>query len=118
MASQRETRTSQVNGRVITSLLPTDGQLAVLAQHVRVGKKKNAEAGVQFAAIGTIMTVLENLVPDPEDNEFLGDLLVAGELDIPELIKVILGGEDTIDGEVTSAATATVVKRPTKRTNS
>lgn len=115
MANQRATRTTEVKGRTITVLTPTDGQMAVLAQHIRIGKRADAPAGAQFNAIGTIMTVLDKLVVEEEDRDFLGGLLVDGDLDIPELVAVVLGGDETLEGETVNATSSTVIKRPTKR---
>jgi len=112
MAITREQWTTTHNGRSIQVWRATDGQMAFLAQQLRNMKKGVRDNNVSdsFNAVGTMMALLDNLIVDPDDKDYLGDLMLQGELSVAEMLELLLTSDNILEGEV-DATPQTVVKR-------
>lgn len=83
--SPKETRPVTIRGRDIQVRQLTDAQLLLLSRDGRLAQREDADRGLRMAAVGRLFDVLESLVQDPADKQYLLDLVVQGELELNDL---------------------------------
>lgn len=108
--TQRTMNTTSVGDLSFQVYEPTEGQIAVLAQHLRLAQRRTSDAGAGIAAMATFMTVLDKLIVDDEVRDELHDLLVGAEISFKDVADAILNISATTDGEVVDATPQTITK--------
>lgn len=114
--TQRTINTTTVGDLDFQVYEPTEGQVAILAQHLRLAQRRNTDAAVGINAMATFMTVLDKLIVDDDVRDELHDLLVNAEVSFEDVAGAILNLPATTDGEVVDAAPQTITKRPRRIT--
>lgn len=112
MSNAREQWITTHNGRSIKVWRATDGQMAVMAQQLRNMKKgvRDNNVSESFFAVGTMMALLDKLIVNEDDRDYLGDLLLEGDMNVADLLNLLLASDATLEGE-TDATPQTIVKR-------
>lgn len=82
----REQVVLQLGDRDVTFKRPTDSQWAALVKYSEI-VRRNPERTLQ--GIARMLEVIDNMVVEPDDRLYLEDLMVAGTLDMAELVRVI-----------------------------
>ncbi len=95
----RETFGVEFDDREIMFYQPSEGQLAVIARAVR--KAKRGGGGNALEAIGLILDVIDKMVVDADDRNWLEDGLTDATLSLGDFISVLEG----IDGVEDEPAT-------------
>lgn len=110
--TERATHLAEVDGFSFKVYRPTDGQSAILAQQVRLISKRNPDPSAAVSATAILVTILDKLIVDEADLEYLRDGIIDARYDFKEVVEAILAVPETVDGEVSGAAPATVTRRP------
>jgi hypothetical protein len=85
----KETRIVDVKGRNIVVRQLTDAQLLLLGREARLAAKNETEGERRLAAVGRIFDILESVVIQEEDRDYLMDLTVKGDLELKDLMDFV-----------------------------
>lgn len=85
----KETRIVDVKGRNVVVRQLTDAQYLLLARESRLAMKESDDSLRRVTAIGRVFDILESVVIQGEDKEYLLDLTVAGDLELKDLMSFI-----------------------------
>jgi hypothetical protein len=85
----RETRIVEVRGRSIVIRQLVDAQIMLLAREAKVLQRDDVPVDRKINGVDRMFRILESAVVQPEDREFLDDLMVDGELDLKELVSFV-----------------------------
>lgn len=105
-----ELRTASVKGRDIQVKALNDGQMALFAREAHVVKSERQEMNRRWDAIARMMDILESVVVDADDKEFLLGLSVNGELSLGDMISIAVP-----DNKVEAAAVKPVRRARQRR---
>jgi hypothetical protein len=81
----RETRLVEVRDRQVVVRMPEEAQLMLLARESRLLQREGVDSARKVAGAARLFDVLESMVVQDEDREWLSDLIAAGEVDLKEL---------------------------------
>jgi hypothetical protein len=81
----RETRLVEVHGRQICIRKFTDAQGPLLARELDLARKDSTSGERKIQAVARIFDILESMVVQQEDRDFLLDVNVKGELALADL---------------------------------
>lgn len=94
----RETRLVDVHGRMIVIRQLTDAQGPLLARELGIARKPNAPTERKVVAVGRCFDLLESMVVQEEDREYLLDLNLKGTLTLGDLMGFVSAfGEPAAD---------------------
>jgi hypothetical protein len=94
----RSTRIVPVHGRNIVIRQLVDTQLMLLNRSARILQRTDVDAETKGTTVDRMFMILENQVVQPEDREFLEDLMAEGKLDLRELLSFVsIFNEDSDD---------------------
>ncbi len=111
---ERETRPIPVHGRTITVRRLIDTQLLLLNAGAQLLQRPSIERDKKLKTANQMFKILRSAVPGEDDQEYLEDLMAAGELDLRELLSFVNAFEDEEDGS-TQTAKPKARRAPTKR---
>lgn len=80
-----DTRLVEVKGRQIVVRQLGEMQLILMAREARLVKKEDLETGRRMDAVGRIFDILESVVVQQEDRDYLMDLTVQNQLEVSDL---------------------------------
>jgi hypothetical protein len=85
----RETRIVPVQGRNIVIRQLIDAQMMLLNRGARLLQRDDVDKASKLATVDRMFTILESVVVQPEDKEFLEDLMAEGKLSLSDLMSFI-----------------------------
>lgn len=85
----RETRLVDVKGRQVVIRMLMDAQLALMARESRVLQREDAPNARKVAGAARMFDMLESMVVQEEDREYVADLIATGELELKDLTSFI-----------------------------
>ena len=85
----KETRIVDVKGRNVVVRQLTDAQYLLLARESRLAIREGDDSPRRVAAIGRLFDILESVVVQQEDKDYLLDLTVAGDLELKDLMSFV-----------------------------
>lgn len=94
----RETQIIDVHGRSIVVKKLGDTQIMLLAREAKVLQRDDIGSDRKLDGIDRMFSILESVVVQPTDKEYVQQLMTLGELDLSELISFVTAFE-TKDGE-------------------
>lgn len=83
-----------VKGRMIKVKQLNDAQLLLLARESRLAMNQGTEPGRRMAAIGRLFDILESIVVEDADKEYLMDITVKGDLELADMTPFISAFQD------------------------
>lgn len=86
---ERPIRTVSVQGRDVTVRKLVDTQLLLMAREAKILSREDVEMDRKLAGIDRMFDILESAVDDDGEREYLESLMVAGKLDLRELISFV-----------------------------
>jgi hypothetical protein len=110
----RETQIVDVRGRNILIKKLNDTQIMLLAREAKVLQRDDISADRKMDGIDRMLFILESVVADGSDREYMQDLMMKGELDLRELISFVTAFE-AVDGEGKPVARVRRGRTPAKR---
>lgn len=94
----RETQVVLVRDRSIVVRKLIDTQMLLLAREAKILQRDDVSVDRKMDSIDRMFRILESAVAQPSDREFLEELMLAGELDLRELLSfVTVFGADEIE---------------------
>lgn len=120
-----ETFPRTIGGREILFRPPTQAQLLIVGRLVRTSRqfvdtddkemdRVQIQGGVEKMSM--ILDVIDSMVINPADRDFLEQQMIAGKLDLGELMEAFDTGED--EGEPAKPVKKAVVRKPNGRARS
>lgn len=94
----RETQIVDVKGRNIVIKQLIDTQIMLLAREAKVLQRDDISMDRKLDGIDRMFSILESVVVQPSDGQYLQSLMVKGELDLRELITFVTAFESK-DGD-------------------
>ena len=85
----RETRIVPVQGRNIVIRQLIDAQMMLLNRGARLLQRDDVDGASKLATVDRMFTILESVVVQPGDKEFLEDLMAEGTLSLKDLMGFI-----------------------------
>ncbi len=85
----RETRLVPVQGRNIVVRQLVDAQMMLLNRGARLLQRDDLDRDAKMATVDRMFTILESVVVQPEDREFLEDLMAEGKLNLRHLMDFV-----------------------------
>jgi len=85
----KDTRIVPVKGRNIVVRQLNDAQLLLLGREARMAARDDTEQTRRLAAVGRIFDILESAVIQEEDQDYLLDLTVKGQLELKDMMEFI-----------------------------
>jgi len=95
----RETRIVLVHGRNIVIRKLVDAQMMLLARESKILQRDDVEGSRKLESVDRMFRILQTAIVQPEDREYLEDMIVEGEVDLSELISFVTVFTKTEDGE-------------------
>jgi hypothetical protein len=95
----RETRIVSVRDRTIVVRRLIDTQLMLLAREAKVLQRDDIGMDRKMNGIDRMFRILESAIAQESDREYLEDLMVAGELDLNELLSFVTAFGDKDEAE-------------------
>lgn len=89
-----ETRDVDVRGRPVTIKQFTDAQVFLLSREARLASRSGTEGPRKVDAVARVFDILESVLVNEEDREYLMDLTVKGELELKDFLAFIRDGEE------------------------
>jgi hypothetical protein len=90
----KETRLVDVKGRTIVVRLITDAQFALMAQLSRLLQRDGVDNKRKVAGAGRMFDILESMVVQEEDRDYVTDLIATGDLVLTDLTGFISAFKD------------------------
>lgn len=84
-----ETRIVPVHGRSIVIRQLIDAQMMLLNRGARLLQRADLDKENKLATVDRMFTILESVVVQPEDREFLEDLMAEGKLSLRDMMSFI-----------------------------
>lgn len=84
-----ETRIVPVQGRSIVIRQLIDAQMMLLNRGARLLQRDDLDKESKLATVDRMFTILESVVVQPEDREFLEDLMAEGKLSLRDMMSFI-----------------------------
>ncbi len=107
----RETQVVTVRDRSIVIRQLVDTQMMLLAREAKILQREDVGMDRKLTGIDRMFRILESVVVQPADKEFLDDLMVAGELDLRELMSFATAFNDVTEGKAKVRRGRTPIKR-------
>lgn len=85
----RETRIVQVRERTIVVRRLVDTQIMLLAREAKVLQRDDVGMDRKLNGIDRMFRILESVIVQSEDREFLEELMINGDLDLTELMSFV-----------------------------
>lgn len=85
----RETQIVDVRGRNIVIKKLIDTQVMLLAREARILQRDDVSAERRMDGIDRMFFILESVVADGADREYMQELMMKGELDLRELVSFV-----------------------------
>jgi len=85
----RETQTVDVHGRDVVIKKLVDTQVMLLAREAKILQRDDIGVDRKLDGIDRMFSILESVVVDPVDREYMQQLMTSGELDLRELISFV-----------------------------
>ena len=85
----KDTRIVPVKGHNVVVRQLNDAQLLLLGREARLAAREDTEQARRLAAVGRIFDLLESVVVQEEDKEYLMDLTVKGDLELKDMMDFI-----------------------------
>lgn len=89
-----ETRNVDVKGRPVTIKQFTDAQVFLLSREARLASRSGTEGPRKVDAVARVFDILESVLVNDEDREYLMDLTVKGELELKDFLAFIGDGDE------------------------
>ena len=106
-----QTRILDLKGRSIVVRELKDAQLILMAREARKLQRSDVANADKITSVGYMFDILESAVVQEEDRKYLIDLVVAGDLELKELLPIVTAfGEEEEKPRVRRG-------RPAKRTS-
>lgn len=80
------TRDVDIRGRMITVKELTDAQMLLMAREARLAQQPDTESDRRLTSIARIFDILESVVINDEDREYLMDITVKGQLTLGDML--------------------------------
>jgi hypothetical protein len=109
----KDTRIVPVKGRSIVVHQLTDAQLLLMSREARLARREETESDRRFTAVARIFDILESVVVQESDKEYLMDLTVAGALELKDLLDFISAFSDDKDEEKPKVRRGRYATKPT-----
>jgi hypothetical protein len=90
----RETRIVPVQGRNIVIRQLIDTQMMLLNRGARLLQRDDIDKEHKLATVDRMLTILESVVVQPEDSEYMEDLMARGKLGLKELMSFVTAFND------------------------
>ena len=84
----KETRIIELKGRQLVIKSLNDAQIALMAREAKI-LQGNAEGDRKFTGVTRMFNLLESMVVQEEDKEYLNDLIVSGDVELKDLTDFI-----------------------------
>jgi hypothetical protein len=96
MTQADQTRTTSFRGRdiVLQDLLPS--QHILMIKIARDLKRAGDSLEGSILDVAKLLDILESALPNPEDVEFIEDLIIKRQLDLKEIIYLLAGREEEL----------------------
>jgi hypothetical protein len=85
----RETRIVPVQGRNIVIRQLVDAQMMLLNRGARLLQRDDIDRASKLATVDRMFTILESVIVQPEDKEFLENLMAEGTLSLSDLTSFV-----------------------------
>ena len=85
----RETRVVPVHGRSIVIRQLIDAQMMLLNRGARILQRDDVDGAHKLATVDRMFTILESVVVQPDDKEFLEGLMAEGKIKLKDLMDFI-----------------------------
>jgi hypothetical protein len=85
----RETRLVELKGRQVVVGMLDGAQLALMAREARLLQKAEVDNARKIAGAARMFDILESMVVQDEDREFVADLIASGDLKLTDLTSFI-----------------------------
>jgi len=95
----RETRIVQVRDRNIVIRQLIDAQMMLMAREAKMLQRDDVPTDRKVDGVDRMFRILESAVVQPEDREFLEELIITGDLDLRELMSFISVFKDDDEDE-------------------
>lgn len=96
----REKRNVELRGRMVAVQDLVDAQMMLLAREAKVLRDKNSSNDRKMSSVGRMFTVLESALVEPDDRDYMNDLIATGDLDLRELVAFVTAFETDAVAEV------------------
>jgi hypothetical protein len=90
----RDTRIVPVQGRNVVIRQLIDTQLMLLNRGARILQSDSIDRERKLATVDRMLTILESVVVQPEDSEYMEDLMARGKLGLKDLMSFITAFND------------------------
>jgi hypothetical protein len=110
---QEKTRPVDIKGRAVEVQQLLDAQLLLLSREARLASKESTEGNRRVVAVGRIFDLLESVMVNEEDKEYLIELIVKRNLELDDLRGFITAFSD--DDEPEEKPRVRRGRPPTKR---
>lgn len=95
----RETQIVDVHGRNIVIKKLVDTQVMLLAREAKILQRDDISTDRKLDGIDRMFTILESVVVQPNDKEYMQGLMTSGELDLRELLSFVTAFEVSDDDQ-------------------
>lgn len=85
----RETRLVDIKGRQVVVRMLLDAQLLLMTRESRILQQADASNARKVAGAARMFDILESMVVQDEDREYVSDLIAAGDLELKDLTEFI-----------------------------
>lgn len=82
-------KTITLKGRDIGVKKLNDAQIALMTREANRAQRKSLDYQIRLEAVGRILDVLEAAIVSDDDKTYVVDLMVAGDLEMADLLPVI-----------------------------
>jgi len=90
----RDTRIVDIKGRQVVIRMLEGAQLALLARESRVLQQDHADNARKVTGAARMFDILESMVVQDEDQEYVSDLIATGKVELKELTAFISAFKD------------------------
>lgn len=108
----------EISGRTITFHLPTDAQILVIGRLLRIAETNGEDeaklAGTVFQ-LSKVLDILDSMVVEAEDRDWLEQLILAGKVNMSELVNVLREDEGDTNRATRRATKKAAVKKTTAK---
>ena len=84
----RETQIVDIKGRQVVIRMLSDAQIALLSREAKI-LQGNAEGDRKFTGVTRMFNILESMVVQEEDKDYLNNLIISGDIELKDLTDFI-----------------------------
>lgn len=81
-----ETRLVDIKGRTVVVKAMNDAQIALMARESRLLQRDSVEGSRKLTGVARMFDILESMVVQEEDQEYMTDLITSGDLTLNDLL--------------------------------